>query len=115
MRIQAREALEALDGAKLLMNIVGIAPGSTLDLGKGMIVEAVKTVHRVPSVGYLVSHQEQRTKEQYANLPSEEKQRLGKSGVELHETVLTLQFSYSGDCTAQGWSNVFIQRKLLFF
>jgi len=98
--VALRHAFEATDGHALPMNIRGVSPGEETDLGKGLAVVAVKTHHRVPSVGYLLYHVSRRLKAEFADLTNDEKAELGRRGEDLTEPVHVLEVAYSGDCVA---------------
>jgi ribonuclease Z len=99
---KAKKAMEDADGSELNMNIIGVEPGSTFFIGKGLYMTCVKTDHRVPSVGYLIYREQKGLKKEYQGLSKEEKSTLGRSGINLTETVKKYEIAYSGDTLVSG-------------
>ncbi|CAM9742825.1 unnamed protein product, partial [Discosporangium mesarthrocarpum] len=49
---KVKEAFEEIEGDKIHMDIVAVAPGSAVDLGQGCFVRPFSVKHRVESLGY---------------------------------------------------------------
>lgn len=62
-------------------------------------VEVVSCVHRVPTVGYIVSSVKKKLKDEYVGLPGKELGRLRKSGLTITQEVVTPRFCFLGDTT----------------
>ncbi len=99
---QLLEAWRTLDGAKFDPELVPLAPGDTLDLGKGRRVTALRTVHRVVSQAYVVSERRKRLRPELVGLPGAEIAAKRGAGEEIDEVWYTDELAFSGDTRIEG-------------
>ena len=90
-------AAGALDGQVIPRRVVALAPGEEHALGKGRVVRAFETFHRVPSQGYTVWETRARLRGEYRGLPGAALGELRRQGVALEETHEVARLSFTGD------------------
>lgn len=90
-------AAERMEGAEYDWELVGLAPGQRVDVGKAMIVEAFAGDHVVPSLGYHLFRQRKRLRADLAGAPREELLARREAGEEITDTVEHLALTYLGD------------------
>jgi ribonuclease Z len=90
-------AAGALDGQAIPRRIVALAPGEEHALGKGRVVRAFETYHRVPSQGYTVWETRSRLRADLRGLPGERLGELRRQGVALDEVHRVARLSFTGD------------------
>jgi ribonuclease Z len=90
-------AAERLERARYSYELVPLAPGDRVEVGRGLAVEAFATDHVVPSLGFHLMRGRRRLAPGFAGLPAEELIALRASGVDTSETVEDLWLSYCGD------------------
>lgn len=84
-------AWSEIEGFELPIDIRGVSPGDRFEVGKGLIATALRSVHRVPSLAYVVSRVTKRLDEPYRDLSEDEIRRLKLAGADLfveHEAPL---------------------------
>lgn len=81
------------------VDVTGIGPGESAELGKGYYVVPFKTVHRIDSQGYILYKRHKRLKEKYRGLQGPEIGDLVKSGVDIHDIITSPEVAYTGDTT----------------
>jgi ribonuclease Z len=90
-------AAGALDGQAIPRRVVPLAPGEEHALGKGRVVRAFETFHRVPSQGYTVWEKRGRLRPEFQGLPGTRLGELRRQGVELDEAHEVARLSFTGD------------------
>lgn len=90
-------AAERLDGAAYRHEIVPLAVGDRVEVGKDLLVEAFATDHVVPSLGYHLVRRKRRLAAGLAGRTAAELVALRESGVETSEAVEEVWLSYCGD------------------
>ena len=90
-------AAGALDGQVIPRRIVALAPGEEHALGKGRVVRAFETFHRVPSQGYTVWETRRRLRAELRDVPRERLGELRSKGVALDEVHEVARLSFTGD------------------
>jgi len=78
-----------------------ITKGS-LPLCSNMFIKPFKTIHRVPSQGYIIYKEIKKLKPEYLGLTGKEIVALKETGVEISYTVTINQLAFSGDTTIEG-------------
>jgi ribonuclease Z len=94
---QLFNAAGALDGQVIPRRVVALAPGQDYPIGKGRVLRAFETYHRVPSQGYTVWETRRRLKPEFRGLPSPRLGELRRQGVELDEAHEVARLSFTGD------------------
>jgi ribonuclease Z len=90
-------AAGALDGQAIPRRVVALAPGEEHALGKGRVVRAFETFHRVPSQGYTVWETRDRLRAEFRGLPGARLGELRRQGVTLEEPHEVARLSFTGD------------------
>lgn len=90
-------AAARMEDAEYDFELVGLAPGQRVEVGKGMTVEAFAGDHVVPSLGYHLFRQRQRLRHDLARAPREELLARRAAGEEITDTIEHLALSYLGD------------------
>lgn len=90
-------ACERLEGGRYAYELTGLAPGDRVRVARDLVVEAFRTRHTVPSLGYLMIRETARLRPELSGLPGSEIAALRRRG----ETVETREESdwlaYTGD------------------
>jgi len=90
-------AAERMERAAYRYDVVPLAPGDRVAVGKGLTVEAFATDHVVPSLGYHLWHARRRLAPAFAGLAPAELIALHGEGIDTAETVEDLWLTYCGD------------------
>lgn len=94
---QLFNAAGALDGQVIPRRVVALAPGQEHPLGKGRVVRAFETYHRVPSQGYTVWETRGRLRDEFRGLPGARLGELRRQGVTLDDPYEVARLSFTGD------------------
>lgn len=73
--------------------------GDLFPVGQGASVRAVRTYHRIPSIGWVVEQETKKLKPEYSRLPGVEIARLRRQGVEVVSLENTISVAIPGDTT----------------
>jgi ribonuclease Z len=90
-------AAERLEGAAYRYDLVPMAPGDRVEVGKGLTMEAFAVDHVVPGLGYHLWQRRRRLAPAFAGLPPAELIALRTEGVDTSEAVEDLWLTYCGD------------------
>jgi ribonuclease Z len=90
-------AAERLERASYRYELVPLAPGDRVGVGRDLAIEAFATDHVVPSLGFHLLRTRRRLASAYAGLPPAELIALRERGVETSESLEELWLSYCGD------------------
>lgn len=90
-------AAERLERASYRYDLLPLAPGDRVEVGRDLAVEAFATDHVVPSLGFHLLRAKRRLAPAYAGLPPAELIALRERGVQTSEAVEELWLSYCGD------------------
>ena len=93
-------AAERLEHARYSYDLVPLAPGDRVPVGRDLVIEAFATDHVVPSLGYHLWKLRRRLAAEHAGLPPSELIALRAKGVETGVVVEDLWLSYCGDTGA---------------
>jgi ribonuclease Z len=81
--------------------IVDVTAEPVRQIGRDLYLHALPTIHRVPSVGYVLTEIRRKLKEEYLGLPGQEIAQLKKTVQITNNTEVAL-FAYTGDTTIAG-------------
>ncbi len=84
----------------LPLELVGMAPGERLDLGKGLAVRGVAASHRVPTLAYVLEKTRRRLRPELANLPGPAIAARRKAGEEVTVEHTGLEVGFTADSRA---------------
>ncbi len=91
-----------LDRSRMPCQLYGVQPGDEIALSRELVVTCSRTVHTVPSIGYIVWERRRKLKAEYHGRPGNELRDLRLAGVEITaETRLPL-VAYLGDSAPDG-------------
>lgn len=90
-------AAERLEKARYDYDLVPLAPGNRVPVGRDLVIEAFPTDHVVPSLGYHLWRLRRRLAPEHVGLPASRLIELREQGVETAEVVEDLWLSYCGD------------------
>ncbi len=96
---------QRLDRGRMLCNLVGVEPGNEIELSREHIVTVFKTVHTVPSVGYVVWDRRKKLKAEYQGLPQDQIRDIRLAGNDVSEEVRVPLVCYTGDTAPGGFDN----------
>jgi ribonuclease Z len=95
-------AWQRLDRGRMMVNLIGVRPGSEIELSREHVVTAFATKHTVPSVGFLVWERRRKLKPEYQGLEGDQIRDLRLSGAEVSHEVRTPLVCYVGDSSPAG-------------
>lgn len=93
-------AAERLERSRYLFDLIPLAPGDRVPVGRDLVIEAFPTDHVVPSLGYHLWKTRRRLAPEFAGLPPADLIRLRGEGVDTSEAIEDLWLSYTGDTGA---------------
>jgi ribonuclease Z len=91
------EAFSVMHRWPFEVELVPMTPGSEFQLRRDLVVQAFKTHHRVPSLGYLFLERVQKLRAEFKGLPGAEIGRRRKAGEDLFETLERPGLAYATD------------------
>lgn len=91
------EASARLEGVEYRYRLTGLEPGDQVPVGKNLTIEAFRTDHVVPTLGYFLLRRRHHLLPEYRNRAPEELARLRKAGEEITEAVEDRALAYCGD------------------
>jgi ribonuclease Z len=96
------KAFQRLDRGRMAVHLVGVEPGSEVELSRELVVSAFATKHTIPSLGFLVWERRKKLKPEYHDLTGEQIRDLRLSGVEVAAEVRIPKVAYLGDTAPAG-------------
>lgn len=94
---------ERLEGVEYRYEIVGLAPGDRVAVGRDLAIEAFATDHVVPSLGFHLLRRRRKLKEELRELSGPEIARLRAAKVEIDRESEEIWLSYCGDTGPEVW------------
>jgi ribonuclease Z len=108
------EALKVLDDSELPHDLIAFSPPSSSSSksnnnffrmkNKRYVVKCFRTIHPVPSQGYVIYSTKQKLKDEYLKLSGNEIKELKFKGVEISDTIDVPEICFTGDTTID-WIN----------
>jgi ribonuclease Z len=99
------DSFERLDRGRLPCELIGMESGQEYELSRELVFTAHKTVHRVPSLGFIVYERRKKLKPEFAELTGEEIKELRQSGTEVTHEIRIPLIGYTGDTAPRGLDN----------
>lgn len=90
-------ASEKLERARYRYDLIPLAPGDRVEVGKGLSMEAFATDHVIPSLGYHLWRGRRRLAPAFAGLPPAELISLRAQGIDTSEWLEEIWLTYCGD------------------
>ncbi len=94
--------LTRLDRGRLPCNLLPIKPGDEVELSREHVVTVSETMHRVPSLGFVVWERRRKLRPEFAHLSGEQIRDLRLGGTEVTHELRMPRVAYLGDSTAAG-------------
>jgi ribonuclease Z len=91
-----------LDRGRLPCELLPVEPGDTIELSRELAVSVHKTIHTIPSVGYVVWERRKKLKAEYRGFTGEQIRDLRQEGKEVSEETRKPKLAYLGDSRAEG-------------
>ncbi len=93
---------QRIDRGRMACNLIGVKPGSEVELSREHVVTVFETKHTVPSVGYVVWDRRKKLKPEFQALSESEIRDLRLSGTEVAQEVRVPLVCYTGDTAPAG-------------
>jgi ribonuclease Z len=93
---------QRLDRGRMPCELVSVAPGDEIELGRDHVVTVAETAHSIPSHSYIVWQRRQKLKPEYRHLPGEAIRDLRLGGTPVTEEQRTPRVAYLGDSAPDG-------------
>ncbi|MEE8385400.1 MAG: MBL fold metallo-hydrolase [Dehalococcoidia bacterium] len=91
--------------------IVGLDPGESFELRRGLLVRTFEPNHKVPALGYCLVEVRRKLKPEFADRTGPELVELKKQGVEIEYTLEIPLVAYGGDTAEGSWLQLDMVRK----
>jgi ribonuclease Z len=91
------EAAGRMQNKPIPREIIGVGPGESIDLQRGLSVRPFPTDHSIPSQGYALVRTRDKLKAEFHGLPGTEIGRLKRQGVSVTSTTEVVEVAYTGD------------------
>ncbi len=91
-----------LDRGRMPCELVGIEPGSEIELSREHVVTVSATKHTVPSLGFVVWERRRKLKSEYQGLAGPQIRDLRLGGTDVTEEKRIPRFAYLGDSAPDG-------------
>ena len=95
-------AYQRLDRGRQVANLVGLEPGTEVELSRELVVSTLATSHTIPSLGFLVWERRKKLLPEYLELSGPEIRDLRLSGVEITREIRLPRLAYLGDTNPKG-------------
>lgn len=95
-------AFSRLDRGRLPCQLMPLKAGDEIELSRELAVTAIKTDHRVPSLGFVVWERRKKLKAEYQGLSGDQIRDIRLSGKEVSEETRIPRLGYLGDSTPNG-------------
>lgn len=109
------DSFERLDRGRLPCELIGMEHGKEYELSRELVFIAFKTVHRVPSLGFVVFERRKKLKPEFLDLSGEEIKQLRQNGTEVTQEIRIPLIAYTGDTAPKGLDDnpLFYKAKIL--
>lgn len=95
-------AFSRLDRGRLPCQLMPLKAGDEIELSRELAVTAIKTDHRVPSLGFVVWERRKKLKTEYQGLSGDKIRDIRLAGTEVSEETRIPRLGYLGDSTPNG-------------
>lgn len=95
-------SFEKLDRGRLPCQMVAMQPDTEYELSRELVVKALKTQHRIPSLGYVVFDRRKKLRPELTALSGEQIRILKESGTEVTYEVRVPLIGFTGDTAPAG-------------
>ena len=91
------DAFSVMHRWPMTVDIVPMTPGQEFEVSKGLFVRAFRTLHTVPSLGYLLFRRVNKLRPEFRDLDGNEIQRRRRAGDDLFTTLERHELAYATD------------------
>lgn len=104
-----------LDRGGLPCRLRGVVDGDEFELSRELVVTAHKTVHTIPSFGYVVWERRKKLKPEFQGMSSDQIRDIRLKGTEVSAEIRVPRLAYTGDTSPAGLDNnpVFYDAEIL--
>ena len=99
-----------LEAQKTPYKVIGLEPEEEVEIKNNIHLRGFKTIHTVPSLGYVAIERRQKLRDDFAGLPQEQLVEMKKRGEDITHTVEIPLVCYTGDTM---WGRHFEREDLL--
>ena len=109
------DSFERLDRGRLPCELIGVEDKQEYELSRELVFQALRTVHRVESYGFVVFERRRKLKPEFAELSGEEIKNLRENGTDVTREIRIPLIAYTGDTAPKGLDNnpLFYKAKIL--
>lgn len=109
------DSFERLDRGRLPCDLIGMEKGQEYELSRELVFVALKTTHRVPSLGFVIFERRKKLKPEYTELTGDEIKQLRQNGTDVTHEVRIPIVAYTGDTSPKGLDDnpLFYKAKIL--
>jgi ribonuclease Z len=93
------------------LEVVGVKPGDSIKIDKEYTAQVLETIHRAPSVGYVIERTTRKIKPEFVGVEGQELGRLRKNGVEITDAKTAPILAVPGDTQIEFLLNQELARK----
>ena len=98
-------SFENLDRGRLPCELIGMEAGQEYELSRELVILALETKHRIPSLGYVVIQRRNKLKPEYTELTGEQIRDLKLAGEEITDEFRIPMVGFTGDTSPAGLDN----------
>lgn len=109
------DSFERLDRGRLPCELIGVEHKQEYELSRELVFQALRTVHRVESYGFVIFERRRKLKPEYAGLSGDEIKNLRQDGTDVTHEIRIPLIAYTGDTAPKGLDNnpLFYKAKIL--
>lgn len=109
------DSFERLDRGRLPCELIGVEHKQEYELSRELVFQALRTVHRVESYGFVIFERRQKLKSEFAGLNGDEIKKLRQDGTDVTREIRIPLIAYTGDTAPKGLDNnpLFYKAKIL--
>ena len=91
------DSFERLDRGRLPCELIGVEHKQEYELSRELVFQALRTVHRVESYGFVIFERRRKLKPEYAGLSGDEIKNLRQDGTDVTHEIRIPLIAYTGD------------------
>ncbi len=109
------DSFERLDRGRLPCELIGVQDKQEYELSRELVFQALRTVHRVESYGFVIFERRRKLKPEYTELTGDQIKELRQNGTDVTQEIRIPLVAYTGDTAPKGLDNnpLFYKAKIL--
>ena len=109
------DSFERLDRGRLPCELIGVRDKQEYELSRELVFQALRTVHRVESYGFVIFERRRKLKPEYTELTGDQIKELRQNGTDVTQEIRIPLVAYTGDTAPKGLDNnpLFYKAKIL--